>query len=73
VPRLPERRRQDAVLRLDVEFRAGEPSAATASSIVPYASVRRSSFGIRSPPYRRPVVPSSPRPVATIDSRRVTT
>src|SRR3712207_4422042 len=41
------------------------PSAATASSTVPYASVRRSSLRMRSPPNRRPVVPSSPRPVAT--------
>src|SRR3954447_4509140 len=41
------------------------PRAATASSIVPYASIRRSSFGARSPPNRSPVVPSSPRPVAT--------
>ena len=44
------------------------PSAATASSIVPYASVLRSSLAMRAPPYRRPVVPSSPRPVATADS-----
>src|SRR4051794_23873881 len=44
------------------------PSAATASSTVPYASVRRSSLRTRSPPKRRPVVPSSPLPVATTES-----
>src|SRR3954447_26851842 len=44
------------------------PNAATASSIVPYASARTSSLRIRSPPKSRPVVPSSPRRVATADS-----
>src|SRR3954451_17172968 len=50
------------------------PSAATASSTAPYASVRGSALETR-PPYRRPVVPSSPLPVATalaaIDGRRL--
>src|SRR6185436_19202715 len=45
------------------------PSAATASSIVPYVSVRRSSLRTRGPPNRRPVVPSSPRRVATAESK----
>src|SRR3954466_15840844 len=44
------------------------PSAATASSIVPYASVRRSSLRTLGPPKSRPVVPSSPRRVATAES-----
>src|SRR5437773_5088637 len=44
----------------DVSARAS-PSALDASSTVPNASIRGSSFGARPPP-RRPVVPSSPVP-----------
>src|SRR5437868_193561 len=55
------------VRRFTPRFARASPSAATASSSVPYASTRRSSLGIRSPPNRRPVVPSSPRVVATAE------
>ena len=44
----------------DYALLVADMDSETASSVVPYASVRRSALLTRSPPNRRPVVPESP-------------